>query len=535
VQPHGTLAAHGVGKSHGAVTILDGVSLAVPPHARIGLVGPNGIGKSTLLRVLAGIEAPDEGDVTRTPPGLTVGYLPQEVDADAGETLLAYLGRRTGVAAAEADLDRLTLALERDPGLAAEYADTLDRFLALGGEDLEPRARTICAELGLPVERLQRPIGSLSGGEAARAALTAVLLARHDVLLLDEPTNDLDFAGLEVLERFVSATPSAIVLVSHDRAFLARSVDRVVELEEGTRRAREYAGGFDEYERERERARRRHYDAFGQYVAERDRIEEQLRRRRDWVERATSQRDKKKTRDLSGHFERKLRRLDRVDKPFEPWELRLAIRSDGRSGEVVARLDGAVVERGRFRLGPIDLVLGRRDRLALLGPNGSGKTTLLQALLGRLPLAAGTRTVGSGVVTGELEQGRQSFTTDAALLDVFTGVTELRSGDARTLLAKFGLAVDDVLRPTASLSPGERTRAVLASFAARGVNLLVLDEPTNHLDLPAIEQLEAALAGFEGTAVVVSHDRRFLERFAATRTLELQRSRTYECSAAYGL
>jgi ATPase subunit of ABC transporter with duplicated ATPase domains len=521
MQNTGTLAARTVTKHHGAATVLEGVSLSVPPRARIGVVGPNGIGKSTLLRLLAGLETPDAGSVERSPATLLVGYLPQEPDADPDETLLAYLSRRTGVGAAEAEMDALAGRLDREPELAAAYADALDRFLALGGEDLEPRARAVCARVGLGEDRLALPTGALSGGQAARAALAAILLARFDVLLLDEPTNDLDFPGLELLERFISETPAALVIVSHDRALLDRSVTRLVELAHGVSGAREYAGGYSEYERERVRVRRGEYEAWEQYVGERERIEEQYRRRREWIDRAGSRRRKKKTRDVAGNFERKLDRLARADKPWEPWELRVGLQPGSRSGDVVARLDGAVLERGSFRLGPVDLELRRGDRLALVGANGTGKSTLLAALLGRLPLLAGSRSLGAGVVPGELEQGRGSFATPASLLETFVGVTGQPPEEARTLLAKFDLGPDDVLRPSESLSPGERTRAALAALMARGVNVLVLDEPTNHLDLPAIEQLEDALAGFDGTAVVVSHDRRFLERFAPTRTLEL--------------
>ena len=521
MQSTGTLVARKITKQHGPAAVLEGVSLMVPPRARIGVVGPNGIGKSTLLRILAGLEAPDDGVVERLPPSLSVGYLPQEPDADPEETLLAYLARRTGVAAAEAEMDALAGRLEDEPELAGAYADAVDRFLALGGDDLEARARTVCGRVGLGPDRLRMPTGSLSGGQAARAALVAILLARFDVLLLDEPTNDLDFAGLDLLERFMADSPAALVVVSHDRALLDRSVTRLVELAHGLHGSREYAGGYSEYERERERARRAEYEAWGRYVDERGRIEEQYRRRREWIDRAGTRRRKKKTRDVAGNFERKLERLERAEKPWEPWELRVALEPSARTGDLVARLDGAVVERGAFRLGPVHLELGRGERLAVLGPNGSGKSTLLAALLGRLPLASGSRALGSGVVLGELEQGRGAFATPAPLLDAFTRATGRSPEEARTLLAKFDLGADDVGRPGGSLSPGERTRAALASLMARGVNVLVLDEPTNHLDLPAIEQLEEALAGFDGTAVVVSHDRRFLDRFAPTRTLAL--------------
>jgi ATPase subunit of ABC transporter with duplicated ATPase domains len=493
----------------------------VPQRARIGLVGPNGVGKSTLLRILAGLEEPDSGRARRDPPALRVGYLPQETDARPGETLLGYLARRTGVAGAETRLARLTRSLEDDPAAAAAHADALEQFLALGGGDLEARAAATCAELGLPRRLLGRPLGALSGGEAARAALAGILLARFDVFLLDEPTNDLDFAGLDLLERFVGSLDGAAVIVSHDRDFLERTVDRIVELDEGAHRATEYAGGWKEYERSRAAARRRHYAALAEYEGEKARLEEQLRTRREWVVRAgRGQRRKKKTRDVQRRFEVKIDRLERVGKPFEPWELRLDLRPERRSGDVVARLEGAVVERGSFRLGPIDLELGWGDRLAIVGPNGSGKSTLLAALLGRLLLRAGRRYVGPGAVLGELEQERSAF-AGGPLLTAFTAAAGLAPEPARTLLAKFGLGADDVLRPGGSLSPGERTRASVALLVARGVNCLVLDEPTNHLDVAAIEELESALDRFAGTVLLVTHDRRFLAGFRATRTLEL--------------
>ena len=358
-----------------------------------------------------------------------------------------------------------------------------------------------------------------SGGRQTRDALAAVLRAANDVLLLDEPTNDLDFAGLAWLERSLAAHPGSLVVVSHDRAFLDRTVTRIVELDEWTRGTTEYAGGWSEYEAERTRRRERHYRRWESSVAERRRIEEQQRRMAEWERRGYGQgRKKKKSKDVKRTYGAKLRRVETVEKPYEPWELELSLAPATRSGETVVRLEDAVVERGPFRLGPLDLAVGWGDRVAVAGPNGSGKTTLLDALLGRLPLAAGTRWLGPGVVLGELEQDRAALTGPQTLLEVFGGFEE---GTARTLLAKFGLGADDVLRPAASLSPGERTRAGLALLTVRGVNCLVLDEPTNHLDVEAIEELERGLAGYDGTVILVTHDRRFLEAFAPTRTIEL--------------
>jgi ATPase subunit of ABC transporter with duplicated ATPase domains len=361
--------------------------------------------------------------------------------------------------------------------------------------------------------------GTRSGGEETRVALSTVLRGGFDLLLLDEPTNDLDFAGLAWLERSLASHPGSLIVVSHDRAFLDRTVTRIVELDEWTRGTTEYSGGWSDFEAERERRRERHYRRWESSVAERRRVEEQQRRMAEWERRGYGQgRKKKKSKDVKRTYGAKLSRVETVEKPYEPWELQLSLVPAARSGEVVVRLEDAVVERGSFRLGPLDLAVGWGDRLAIAGPNGSGKTTLLDALLGRLPLAAGTRWLGPGVVLGELEQDRAALTGPQTLLEVFRDFEE---GTARTLLAKFGLGADDVLRAAASLSPGERTRAGLALLTARGVNCLVLDEPTNHLDVEAIEELERGLAGYDGTVILVTHDRRFLEAYAPSRTIEL--------------
>jgi ATPase subunit of ABC transporter with duplicated ATPase domains len=514
------LAVTGVSKAHGAEVVLADLDLVVPPQARIGLVGPNGVGKSTLLRLLAGLDVPDRGTVAPA-PGTAVGFLPQERDPRAGETVRAYLARRTGIAEAERRMDALAAQLEHEPVLAAAYADALDAFLARGGAELEARAESILAELGFG-GGLERLLAALSGGEVARVALAAILLSRFDVLLLDEPTNDLDFAGLERLERFVSTVDGAVVVVSHDRAFLDRVATRVVELDEWTHGVTEYSGGWTQYEAERARRRARRYERWEGYVAERERVTEQARRMQRWEERGYGQgRKKKKSKDVKKAFDKKLARLERVEKPYEPWQLRLELVPGARSGDDIARLERAVVERGAFRLGPVDLHLRAGDRLAIMGANGSGKSTLLAALLGRVPLTAGERWLGPSVVFGELDQRRVGLAADARLVDAFAQRTAYSPEEARTLLAKFGLGAGDVERPVRSLSPGERTRATLAALSAQRVNCLVLDEPTNHLDVDAIEELEQALAGYAGTVVLVTHDRVLLDRFGATRTIAL--------------
>jgi ATPase subunit of ABC transporter with duplicated ATPase domains len=533
------LAAKSVSVSRGSQVILDQVNLAVGPGSRVGLVGPNGIGKTTLLRVLAGLESVDSGMVERMPASLSIGYLEQEPDAVAGETLLDYLSRRTGVTAASADLDRFTALLETDPSAVEGYTDALDAFLARGGDDFGSRAASVCAEVGLG-DRLGVAVTDLSGGQAARAGLASILLSRFDVFLLDEPTNDLDFSGLDQLERFLAGVTGGVAVVSHDRAFLDRSVNRIVEIAEESHRSVEYAGGWTDYVEARALGRRQQEEAFRRYSEERRRLNDRIRTQRTWSEHGVAAR-KRKPRDhdkaQQGFFqdrtekqaakvrasEKRLERLERTDataKPWEGWQLQLSLAPERRSGDVVVRLAGAVAERGSFSLGPVDLEIGWAERVAILGPNGAGKSTLLRAILGELPLAAGQRWSGPSVVFGNLDQGRAGLATPAGIvLPSFVAATGLLQAEARSLLAKFGLGAEHTSRPLSALSPGERTRLILAVLVAGGINCLVLDEPTNHLDLPAIEQLEVALNAFEGTLICVSHDRWLLEAIEFDRSI----------------
>jgi ATPase subunit of ABC transporter with duplicated ATPase domains len=440
----------------------------------------------------------------------------------AGSLVAAGVSKSYGAELVLADVDLVVPPRARTGLVGPNGAgkSTLLRLLAGLEEPDAGRIRRTPPSLTVGYLAQERNGGSMrSGGEEARAALAELVRGGFDVLLLDEPTNDLDFAGLAWLERSLASHPGSVVVISHDRAFLDRTVTRIVELDEWTRGAREYSGGWSDYEAERERRRERHYRRWEASVAERRRIEEQQRQMAEWERRGYGQgRKKKKSKDVKRTYGAKLARVETVEKPYEPWELRLELSPASRSGDVVVRLEHAVVERGSFRLGPLDLEVGWGDRLAIAGQNGSGKTTLLDALLGRLPVAAGNRLLGQGVILGELEQDRAALSGSQTLLEVFRDFEE---GTARTLLAKFGLGADDVPRAAESLSPGERTRAGLALLTARGVNCLILDEPTNHLDVEAIEELERALAAYDGTVVLVTHDRRFLEAFAPTRTIEL--------------
>ncbi|MFY1635795.1 ABC-F family ATP-binding cassette domain-containing protein [Solwaraspora sp. WMMB335] len=535
-----TLIAKGLSAGHGDRQLFADLDLIVAPGDVIGLVGANGAGKSTLLRLLAGGATPQDGTVTRNPPTATVGLLPQEPQRRAGESIRDFLSRRTGVAAAQRAMDTAARALaEGRPGSDDAYATALERWLDLGGADLDERAGQVADELGLAVA-LDEPMTALSGGQAARAQLASLLLSRYDVVLLDEPTNDLDLAGLQRLERFVTGLRTGVVLVSHDREFLTRTVTAVLELDLAQQQVNHYGGGFTGYLQEREVTRRQARAAYEEYAQTRSQLQDRARTQRAWMDkgvrnarRKASDNDKfipnfraetaEKQAAKARQTERMIERLEVVEEPRKEWELRMEIAAAPRAGAVVAALRRAVVRRGGFSLGPVDLQIDWADRVAITGPNGSGKSTLLAALLGRLPLVSGESWLGPGVVVGEVDQARQLFLRDEPVLDAFRAAARLEPAPARTLLAKFGLRSDHVLRRAATLSPGERTRAALALLQARGVNLLVLDEPTNHLDLPAIEQLESALAAFAGTLLLVTHDRRMLESVRLTRRLTLDR------------
>lgn len=550
-----TLVAKNVAGGFAHRTLFEGLDVTVASGDVIGVVGANGAGKSTLLRILAGDLEPLEGVVSVAPADAFIGWLPQEHERLPGETVAAYIARRTGCTDATQTMEAAAAALA-DPrqglseaDLSEAYSAAFDRWLASGAADLDERLPAALADLGLGLDAV-RPestlMTSLSGGQAARVGLAALVLSRFDIVLLDEPTNDLDLDGLARLEDFVRDLRGGVVLVSHDREFLARSVTHVLELDLAQNTTTVFGGGYESYLEEREVGRRHRREQYEEFAEKKADLVARARTQREWSSqgvrnamrkapdndkirrRAASESSEKQAQKVR-QMESRIARLEEVAEPRKEWVLEFTIGAAPRSSSVVATLANAAVRQGDFVLGPVSLQIDAGERVGITGPNGAGKSTLLRLLLGRLQPDEGRASLGANVSIGEIDQARGDFTGSDRLVDRFEQrLPSWSTADVRTLLAKFGLRADHVERPVDELSPGERTRAGLALLQACGTNVLVLDEPTNHLDLAAIEQLEQALEAYDGALLLVTHDRRMLQNVRLDRSWRVDNGRVTE-------
>lgn len=515
------LSVQNLTKQFGAVTVFRGLSFQVTERERVALVGVNGAGKSTMLRIIAGVEHAEEGTIALT-RGMKVTYLPQEAKLDAPhgimtETMLAFadlLALRERIAELEGAMSVVRgEALER---LMAEYADATHRFEVEGGYTMEARAAQVLGGLGFTTEEFDTPVRQLSGGQKTRVALSKALLGEPDLLLLDEPTNHLDLQALEWLETFLRSYRRAVLVVSHDRTFLDRTTERTLDLSFG--RLEDYAGGYNTYVKlraERLERRRAEYETQQATIAKTE----------DFIRRyGAGQRSK----EAKGR-EKRLARVERIERPREQEKLKLHIDTAAKSGRLVLTIDkpmtvGYEDARGHREalLDMPELLVERNERVALVGPNGSGKSTFLKTLMRELPPLAGRFKYGTNVLVGYYAQSHEGLDPAKTALSTVLDARPMTEEAARTFLGRFLFEHDDVFKRVSVLSGGERSRLLLAVLTLQKANFLILDEPTNHLDIIAREALEDVLSEYDGTILFVSHDRAFIDALATQTWLVVE-------------
>ena len=508
------LSARGLTKSFGGRAILKGADLEVAAGSRIGILGPNGGGKSTFLRILAGLEHADAGDVTAR-RGLVVAHLPQIVDGDERDALATVRAARpelggleTELAAAETkiatdDLDAMARAIAHHERLVARWTE-------LGGDRVEGEALGALRALGIDGVALEIPTRALSGGQRKLVALAACIVRRPDVLLLDEPEAHLDMARRERLGTFLNDFDGAVVMISHDRHLLDETVAEIAELDRGT--IRMWPGAYSAYALARRLELERQQQKWVSQQKEIARLEEAVRRFRHWAHIRVNERAAKQARVKQMQIDR----MDKIERPvLERRRMALALRSGTRGGQRVLALDGVDVSLGEEPiLLDVELVVGRGERVGVVGPNGGGKTTLLRILTGELEPDSGERWAGDGITIGYLSQAAGGLRNDLPVIDALRAGRSMSEDAAVRALMGFLFDYEQCRRPVASLSGGERTRLAFLGLMHDAPNCLVLDEPTNHLDIDSIEALEDALEAYDGTVVAVSHDRYFLDRIA---------------------
>lgn len=521
-------------KTYGDETILKDVSFVINPGDRVGLIGPNGCGKTTLLRIIVGVEQADRGNVQTSPPDAGIGYLAQALAFTPGTTIHEVMRQAVdGLYESEQWVEELAQRLSTAKGaelerLTVKYADALAHFEAAGGYHIPHRIESILAALDLDAMEQNTPVEILSGGQKTRLGLARLLLERPRILLLDEPTNHLDIVALEWLERFLANYDGAVVIVSHDRAFLDHTMNSILELSLHDHQVRAYEGTYSDYMEQHLRQHEKQMAAYRDQVYEVRRMRQDIAQTKEYarnIEITTTSRQPgvrryaKKVARKAKSREKKLDRYlasdERVEKPKPDWQMKLEFDQPTHLGQDVLLLEDLSMGYGENTLfSNVELKLRQGERIALLGPNGSGKTTLLRGVAGEIEPLSGQIRLGASVRLGYYSQEQESLNEESNAFEEIYRTGGMSETDARRFLHYFLFSGDDVFQAVGSLSFGERARLALAKLVASGCNLLLLDEPINHLDIPSRERFEQGLSAFEGTVLVVAHDRYFIERFA---------------------
>ena len=526
----------GVEKSYGSWAVLRGAELDVSEGARIGIVGPNGSGKTTILRILAGLETPSAGEVVRR-KALVVAYLEQNPDGDERTAEATVLAARPDIA----ELDQQLRAIEEElarPDVVADLSKMdrvltrqqalLERWVEIGGPGLAGEARSLLVSLGLEAEDLGLPTTALSGGQRKLVGLAACLIRQPDLLLLDEPETHLDADRREQVEDLVATFGGAVVTVSHDRYLLDDTVSQIGELDHGA--ITMWPGNYSAYAVAKEIALKRQQQLYVTQQKEIARLEEAIKRFELWASIVVNERHIKQARNK----QRQIDRMDKIDKPvFERRKIGLEMRSAERGGKKIVELrDVTVGFEGPAVLMNVSLSVYRGERVGVIGPNGSGKSVLGKALAGLLEPLDGERWAGPAVRFGYLAQGHETEPPHLTPIEFIRNAKPMYEEDAVSLLGRFLFRYDQMRQPVGSLSGGERTRLQLCLLMLSGANCLLLDEPTNHLDIESMEVLESVLESFDGTAIVISHDRYLLDRIP-DRILEVKGARVTSWLGGY--
>lgn len=523
------ITAHQISRSYGLNPILKDITFSVNLGERVGFIGPNGSGKTTLLRIMAGEEEADSGHVSLSPAGLHLGYLTQGFEPEPTLTLSQLLQQTVGdPAAIEAELARLGLALSEEPereDVQVAYDEALARLSRVD----DGRIQSTLTIFNLDNIDPDLSVHHLSGGQKTRLAIALIILDEPDMLLLDEPTNHLDIEMLEWLEEWLADFPGGAMIVSHDRTFLDRTVTRIIDLNPETQTVRDYPGNYSDYLEQYLQEQEKLLSAYRDQVYEIRRMRQDIAQTMEQarsVERSTTPRQPnvrrlaKKVAKKAKSREKKLDRYvasdERVEKPKQGWQMKLAFSQAEYIGRDVLRLENLAV--GYPGQSPLlanlneEITLGQR--VVLTGPNGSGKTTLLRTIAGQIKPLSGTFHIGSSVQMGYMSQEQENLVPDRTPLNTIQAVAAMNQTEARSFLHFFLFTGDEAIRPVAQLSYGERARLALARLVAMGCTFLLLDEPINHLDIPSRTRFEQALAHYQGTVLTVVHDRYFIERFA---------------------
>ena len=525
-------------KTYGAMTVLEDVSFSLAKGQKVGLVGDNGSGKTTILKILAGIVEPDGGTLSFR-KGISVGYMPQDTSLTTNETVRDYLCRVSGLNVFEK---------------RSEYsAKTLAESERGNGRDFERRVNVALAGFGLSKVSSDRRISSLSSGQKSKIFMIGVLLSDPDILLLDEPTNNLDLPVLIWLENFLARSRAACIVVSHDRFFLDKVVQKIFEIDRQTRMLTITNGKYSDYlvrkkkEVERQRLEYKNQQEEIKRLTEAARAEKMeaiqgarfLGTDNDKKLRGFKRERASRSGRAAKAIEKRVEQMEIVEKPIERDVFRIDLRptKPGGSREIVfENVVAGYIDSG-FRLGPISIAISYGSRVVILGPNGSGKTTFLKVINGELDPFDGKVVVGNALIVGNLMQEHDNLPRQESLKSFLTKRAGITFQDAHALTARFGFKATEIDKKIIALSPGERARLLFALFSALSVNTLLLDEPTNHLDLEALDALEEAVARYQGTIVLVSHDRYFVEKFRATDTYvfsegKFARQQSFEAYAA---